>query len=177
MTKEKSSAFFYETQQQAEDAIGKLEGNGFDMKLVSLVLADFSSCNAIVGYYDTENEINKMGSIGRFSGMLNQSAFFMIPGIGPLLITGAFVSAFLTALNDNPTKSFPKILSSALLSQGIPLQEARQHETTIAAGKFILFIQGSGLQKKVPVPQIEMQNRREYDKTIVLSGGEHSVLQ
>ncbi len=173
MQNEKSSAFFYETQQKAEEAIGKLEGKGFDMKLVSLVLADFSNCTTITGYYTIESKITKMGSTGGFSGMANQSAFFMIPGIGPLLITGAFVSVFLAALNDNPTKSFPKILNSALLAQGIALDETQEHGNAIIGGKFILVVQAARTTLRQTAEQYLWKNR----ETIVLSGGERSPFQ
>ena len=92
-TREKSAAVaVYDAHREAEEAVRELERSGFDMQKLSIVGKDYQTEEEVVGYYTTGDRMKAWGKTGVFWGgiwgMLFGSAFFFIPGIGPLLAAG-----------------------------------------------------------------------------------------
>ena len=85
----------YETHAEAEEAVRELQKSGFDMQKLSIVGKDYQTEEDVVGYYTTGDRMKAWGKSGAFWGglwgMLFGSAFFIIPGIGPLLAAGPIV--------------------------------------------------------------------------------------
>jgi len=71
----------YDTHVQAEEAVKELQEGGVEH---------------VVGYYNAGDRMKYWGKIGAFWGgfwgLLFGSAMFAIPGIGPLLVAGPFVT-------------------------------------------------------------------------------------
>ena len=92
----------YNTHTEAEESVKKLEKAGFDMKRLSILGKDYHSEEHVVGYYNTGDRMKAWGKMGAFWGglwgMLFGAAFFVIPGIGPIVVAGPFVSALVGAL-------------------------------------------------------------------------------
>ena len=82
----------YPSHTAAEAAIKELQQSGFDMKKLSIVGRDYHTDEHVVGYYNTGDRMKAWGKIGAFWGWiwgcLFGSAFFFIPGIGPLIVAG-----------------------------------------------------------------------------------------
>ena len=102
MTENKASVAIFETHQQAEDAVKELERAGFDMKTLSIIGKGFHTEENVVGYYSVGDRMKLWGKTGAFWGglwgMLFGSAFFFIPGVGPLVFAGPIVSWMIGAL-------------------------------------------------------------------------------
>jgi hypothetical protein len=94
----------YKSHTEAEAAIKELLQSGFDMKKLSIVGRDYFSEEDVIGYYNAGDRMKHWGKMGTFwSGiwaLLFGSAFFFVPGFGPLLMAGPLVSGMAGALED-----------------------------------------------------------------------------
>ena len=91
----------FETHNQAEDAVRELQRDGFDMKKLSIVGKDYHTDEHVVGYYNTGDRMMYWGKLGAFWGgfwTFFGSAFFWVPGIGPLVVAGPLVIWIVAAL-------------------------------------------------------------------------------
>jgi uncharacterized membrane protein len=150
MENEKSMVALYDTHEQAEQAVKKLQKSGFNMGKLSIVGKDYHMDEHVVGYYNVGDRMKKWGGTGAFWGsiwgLLFGSAFFMIPGIGPLLIAGPFVSSLVGALEGAIVVGGLSTLGAALSSLGIPKDSILEYETEIKAGKFMLLAHGTAAE-------------------------------
>ena len=105
MSNTNSVVAVFESHDQAEDAIRELQKDGFDMKKLSIVGKDYHTEEHVVGYYTTGDRMAYWGKLGAFWGgfwglSLFGSAFFWVPGIGPLLVAGPLVMWIVGALEE-----------------------------------------------------------------------------
>ena len=140
----------YDTHQQAEDAIRQLQRSGFDMKKLSIIGKDFHSEEDVLGYYSVGDKMKSWGKTGAFWGgiwsLMFGSAFFLVPGIGPLLAAGPVVAWIVGALESAAVVGGLSALGAALLSIGIPKNSVIEYETQIKAGKFVVIAHGAPLE-------------------------------
>jgi hypothetical protein len=96
MTKNNSVAAIFKSHIEAEAAVKELQQAGFDMKKLSIVGRDYHTDENVVGYYNNGDRMKyweKLNAFwGGFWGLLFGSAFFFVPGVGPLLFAGPIVS-------------------------------------------------------------------------------------
>ncbi len=132
---------------QAEEAVKQLQQAGFDMKKLSIVGKGYHSEENVVGYYTTGERMMHWGKFGAFWGgiwgLLFGSAFFMIPGIGPLAMAGPIVGWIAGALEGAAVVGGLSAIGAALYSIGIPKKSILQYETSLKAGKFMLVAHGT----------------------------------
>ena len=106
MSDKKSVVAIYHTHIEAESAIQELEKTGFNMKQLSIIGKDYHTDEHVVGYYNTGDRMKYWGTMGAFWGglwgMLHGWAFFEIPGIGPVLISGPLAAWVISALRNAP---------------------------------------------------------------------------
>jgi len=137
----------YPVHRGAEIAIKELERCGFDMKKLSIVGKDYHTEEHVTGYYSTGDRMMAWGKIGAFWGglwgLLLGSAFFFIPGIGPVFMAGPMVTAIVSGLEGAVVLGGVSALGAALVSLGVPYHSALAYETELAAGKFILIVHGT----------------------------------
>ena len=128
----------------AEDAVRELQKSGFDMKKLSIVGRDFHTDEHVVGYYNTGDRMLYWGQQGAFWGglwgMLFGSAFFFVPGVGPLLVAGPLVVWMVGVLEGAAVVGGLSALGAALASIGIPNNSILQYEASVKAGKFLLIL-------------------------------------
>src|SRR5580704_8463518 len=102
MSEENAVVAIYSTHVEAEEAVKRLQHAGIDMRTLSIVGKDTHTEEHPVGYYNTGDRMKywgKMGAFwGGFWGLLVGSAFFAIPGIGPVLVAGPLVAWIVGAL-------------------------------------------------------------------------------
>src|SRR5271165_3661496 len=102
MSDKNSVVAIFESHDRAEDAIRDLQKEGFDMKKLSIVGKDYHTEEHVVGYYNTGDRMRAWGNTGAFWGalwgVLCGSAFFWVPGIGPILVAGPLVAFILAGL-------------------------------------------------------------------------------
>jgi uncharacterized membrane protein len=137
----------YNTHEEAEKAVRELQRSGFDMHKLSIVGKDYHTEEDVVGYYSTGDRMKSWGKTGAFWGglwgMLFGSAFFLMPGFGPLLAAGPLVGWIVGALEGAAVIGGLSALGAGLFSIGIPKDSVIQYETQIKAGKFIVIAHGS----------------------------------
>jgi uncharacterized membrane protein len=137
----------FENHDQAETAIRKLQKDGFDMKKLSIVGKDYHTEEHVVGYYNTGDQMLYWGKLGAFWGgfwgLLFGSAFFWVPGIGPLLVAGPIVGMIVGALESAAVVGGLSALGAGLLSVGIPKNSVVQYETEVKNGKLLLVVHGT----------------------------------
>jgi len=185
MKQNKAMVAFYATHKEAEGAIVKLHESGFDMKMLSIVGTDYYTNETVTGYYTTGDRMKKWGSYGAFWGgfwgLLFGSGFFIIPGIGPLLIAGPLVAALVGSLEGAAVAGSISALGAVLISLGIPKHEVLESETEIKAGKYMLVVHGTEAHienaRKLLAIHIPKENLSAEDQLRVLSGGETSPFQ
>ena len=137
----------YDTHEQAEQAVKKLQQHGFDMRHLSIVGRDYHAEENVVGYYNTGERMMKWGGNGAFWGsmwgMLMGSAFILIPGVGPLLLAGPLVGMLVGALEGAVVVGGVSALGAALVSLGVPDNPVLEYETEIKVGKYMLLAHGT----------------------------------
>ena len=137
----------YKSHAEAEVAIKELQHSGFDMKKLSIVGRDYHSDEHVVGYYNTGDRMKYWGKQGAFWGgiwgLLFGSAFFLIPGVGPLLVAGPLVSWVLGALEGAVVVGGLSAIGAGLYGLGIPKDSILRYETALKTGKFVLIAHGT----------------------------------
>ena len=140
----------YDTHLQAEQAVAKLQANGYDMKQLSIVGQEYHTEEKVIGYYNMGDRMLKWGGNGAFWGsmwgMLFGSAFVLIPGAGPLLLAGPLVGMLAGALEGAVVVGGVSALGAALASIGIPENSVLDYETEIKTGKFLLIAHGTNAE-------------------------------
>ncbi len=137
----------YGTHANAEAAIKELQISGFDMKKLSIVARDYHTDEHVVGYYNAGDRMKYWGTTGAFWGgiwgWLFGSAFFFVPGIGPLLVAGPLVGWIVGALEGAAILGGISALGAGFWSMGIPENSIVQYETDIKSGKFVVIAHGT----------------------------------
>ncbi|MGD0571988.1 MAG: general stress protein [Sedimentisphaerales bacterium] len=137
----------YNSHIEAEAGIKELQKAGFAMKKLSIVGKDYHSDESVVGYYNTGDRIKYWGKLGAFWGgiwsLLFGSAFFMIPGFGPILVAGPLVAWLVGALEGAVVVGGLSAIGAALYSIGIPKDSVVKYETAIKAGKYVIVAHGT----------------------------------
>ncbi len=147
MNKNNSIVAVYPSRAAAETAIKELQQSGFDMKTLSIVGCDYHTDEHVVGYYNAGDRMKVWGKTGAFWGglwgLLFGSAFFWIPGLGPLLVGGPLVAWIVGALEGAAVVGGLSALGAGLYSMGIPKDSVVRYETALKTGKFVLIAHGS----------------------------------
>ena len=120
------------------------------MKQLSIVGKDYHTEEHVVGYYNTGDRMRYWGKLGAFWGglwgFLFGSAFFWIPGIGPLVVAGPLVSWIVGALEGATIYGGLNALGAALYSIGIPKDSILNYETALKADKFLVIAHGTAAE-------------------------------
>jgi uncharacterized membrane protein len=137
----------YKSHSDAEAAVKELQRSCFDMKKLSIVGRDQHTDEHVIGYYNAGDRMKYWGKAGAFWGgiwgMLFGSAFFLIPGIGPMLVAGPLVGWILGALEGAMVVGGLSAIGAGLYSLGIPKNSILQYETALRTGKFVLIAHGT----------------------------------
>ncbi len=147
MSRNNSVVAIYPSHTAAEAAIKELQKSGFDLKKLSIVGRDYHTDEHVVGYYNVGDRMKVWGKTGAFWGgvwgLFFGSAFFWVPGLGPLLVAGPLVSWIVGALEGAVVVGGLSAIGASLYSLGIPKNSILQYETDLKAGKFVLLAHGS----------------------------------
>jgi uncharacterized membrane protein len=147
MSEKNAVVAVYPSHSQAEEALKELQKSGFDMKKMSIVGKDYHSDEQVVGYYNAGDRMKRWGKYGAFWGgfwgLLFGSAFFAIPGIGPVLVAGPLVAWIVGALEGAVVVGGLSAIGAGLYSIGIPKDSVVQYETAVKADKFLLLAHGT----------------------------------
>jgi len=147
MSKQNSVVAIYDSHIAAEQAVQELQRSGFDMKKLSIVGKDYHSDEHVVGYYTTGDRMYYWGKMGAFwgwiFGLFFGTAFFFVPGIGPLVVAGPAVVWIVGALEEAVLIGGLSALGAGLYSIGIPKDSILKYETALKTDKFLLIAHGT----------------------------------
>jgi hypothetical protein len=140
----------YKSHTEAEAAVKELQQSGFDMKKLSIVGRDYHTDGNVVGYYNAGDRMKSWGKTGAFWGgmwgLLFGSAFFFIPGVGPLVMAGPIVGWIAGALEGAVVVGGLSAIGAGIYSLGIPKDSIIQYETALKSGKYVVIAHGSSLE-------------------------------
>jgi hypothetical protein len=146
-SKENSVVAVYPQHSDAENAINLLKKSDFNIKKLAIVGQGYHTEDQVVGYYTTGDRMKHWGKTGAFWGglwgLLVGSAFFIIPGVGPVMVAGSAVAWIVGALESAVVVGGLSALGAGLYSIGIPKDSALKYESSIKAGKFLLIAHGT----------------------------------
>jgi hypothetical protein len=137
----------YDTHVGAEEAVKDLQRAGIDMSTLSIIGKDTHTDEHAVGYYNTGDRMKRWGKTGAFWGgfwgLLFGSAFFAIPGIGPILVAGPAVAWIVGALEGAAVVGGLSAVGAGLYGIGIPKDSIVEYETALKTDKFLLMVHGT----------------------------------
>jgi uncharacterized membrane protein len=144
MAKLESVVAIFHTHTEADQAVKKLQRGGIDMHTISIVAKDYQTDEHVVGYYNTGDRMKKWGKLGAlwggFWGLLFGAAFFVIPGLGPLLMAGPIVAWIVGALEGAVAVGGLSALGAGIYSIGIPKDSVLQYELAVKNDKYLLIV-------------------------------------
>ena len=120
------------------------------MHKLSIVGKGYHTEEQAVGYYTTGDRMKYWGKIGAFWGgfwgLLFGSAFFIIPGIGPILAAGPVVAWIVAALEGAVEVGALGALGAGLYSIGIPKDSIVKYEAALKTDQFLLIVNGTAAE-------------------------------
>lgn len=137
----------YSNHSTAEGAFKELDKSGFDMNQLSIIGRDYQTDDHVIGYYNMGDRAMAWGKTGAFWGglwgMLVGSAFFWVPGIGPLLVAGPFINTIIGGVEGALLVGGLSAVGGALSGMGIPKNSVLHYESALKFGKIVLIVHGS----------------------------------
>lgn len=147
MSKPSSVVAVYNTHTGAEAAIKELKRSGFDMKKLSIVGKDYRTEEHVIGFYNAGDRMKFWGKLGAFWGgiwgLLFGTAFFFVPGLGPVMVFGPLAGWIIAALESAVVVGGLSALGAGLYSIGIPKDSILKYENHIKLGKFVVVAHGT----------------------------------
>ncbi len=140
----------YDAHEGAEGAVKELQTAGFDMKKLSIVGKNPHAEEHIVGFYNAGDRIKSWGKTGAcwggIWGLLFGAAFFVIPGIGPILAAGPVVAWIVGALEGAVVVGGVGAIGAGLYSIGLPKDSVLEYEVALKTDRFLLMVHGTADQ-------------------------------
>ena len=145
--KESVAVAVCKTHTEAEQVVKELQQSGFDMKKLSIVGKDYHEEDKVIGFYNTKDIAKNWGKAGAFWGgiwgLIFGAGFFLIPGIGPVMMAGPIVSSLVGGLEGALVVGGLSALGGALFSIGIPKNSVLNYETALKADKYLVIAHGT----------------------------------
>ena len=140
----------YGTHTEAEEAVKELQRAKIDMRTLSIVGKDTHTEEHVVGYYNTADRMKYWGKTGAFWGgfwgLLFGSAFFAVPGIGPVLVAGPLVGWIVGALEGAAVVGGLSAIGAGLYGMGIPKDSILEYELALKTDKYLLTVHGTAAE-------------------------------
>lgn len=131
-----------ETQVQAEIIVQKLQGAGFGMNEISVLLPDIAGSQTVAHEKHTKAPegatagASAGGLIGGALGVLAGIGALAIPGLGPFIAAGPIMAGLGGIAAGAAVGGF----TGALVGMGIPEFEARMYEGRLRAGNILIAV-------------------------------------
>ncbi len=148
----------FKSQPDAEAAVRQLARDGYDLSKVSMV-----GCDA-----KQEQASTKIGaSWGGIKEMLVGSGFFLVPGIGPLVVAGPLLTWIVQLMGPEVGPDKLGAMAGGLQQLGIPTDSITRCEAALKSGKVVIIAEGSAMAmiharevfRRTPVEVIEQHLR------------------
>ena len=137
----------YNTMDQAEKAIQRLDQGGVPIRQVSIVAKNLESEKKITGFVTAGDVAKSAAGVGAWTGglfgLLVGAAFLWVPGVGPMIIAGPLAAALIGSLEGAAAGGATGGLLGALMGWGVSQQHILKYEQSVNAGKYLLVYHGS----------------------------------
>jgi hypothetical protein len=147
MTEETNVVAIYPDHDSAEQAVSQLRDASFDVTKLSIIGKDYHTDEKVVGYYTTGERMKYWGVRGAFWGgiweLLLGAGFFLVPGVGSVLVAGPLLGAVVTGLESAAVMGGLSAVAVGLVHLGVPKEDAIRYESAIIADKFLLIANGT----------------------------------
>jgi len=145
---ERSVVGIYDTIEQAEEAVHKLDHQGFPTKHISIVTQNLASTKRTHGFITPEDDLTKRGTvagawIGGLCSLLVGVAFLWIPGVGPLLVAGRLAALLFAGVEGALAGAATGGLLGALANWGIAEEHILEYERHLQGGKYLVIAYGT----------------------------------
>jgi hypothetical protein len=166
MSTNNSVVAVYPTHTEADQAVKELQRGGVDMRKMSIIGKGYHTDEHAVGYYNAGDRMKYWGKAGAFWGgfwgLLFGSAFFMIPGLGPILAAGPVVGWIVGALESAVVVGGISALGAGLYSMGIPKDSIVKYEAALKTDQFLLIVHGTAAEVSKAKDIIETTHPSQY---------------
>lgn len=144
---DQSSIAVYETMDQAEAAVRKLDEGHFPITQVSIVAQNLENEKQVHGFINA-GDIAKSGAgtgawFGGIFGLLVGGAFLFVPGFGPVVVAGSLAAAMIGTVEGAAFGAAGGGLLGALAGWGVSKQHIIKYEDHVKGGKYLLVAHGS----------------------------------
>lgn len=165
----KSVVASYDAHEKAENAILRLQENGFDVTRFSIVAVDLYLSEKALGFYHASDRMKKWALSGGFWagfwGLLFGFSTYSIPIIGPVLIQG-WIGALLAAVVMAVVGAAAGSLGALGYDLLVPHHKKIKYKTAVKAGKYLLLAQADAkeLEQAVTILQLHLP-KEKHDAT------------
>jgi hypothetical protein len=144
----------YDSHAGAENAVKELQSSGFDMKKLSIAGKNPHAEEHVVGFYNTGDRIKAWAGAGAGAGafwggiwgLLLGAAFFVVPGIGLVLMAGPLVAWIAGALEGAVVVGGIGAIGAGLFSIGLPRDTVLNYEVAIKTDRYLLLVHGTAAE-------------------------------
>jgi uncharacterized membrane protein len=144
MSEQNAVVAVYASHVEAEAAVKELQHAGIDMRTLSIAGKDSHTDEHVVGYYNTGDRMKYWGKTGAFWGgfwgLLFGSAFFAIPGLGPVLVAGPLVAWIVGGLEGAAVVGGLGAIGAEIYGMGIPKDSVVEYDPALKTDKFLLLV-------------------------------------
>jgi hypothetical protein len=152
------------------NALRELQRTGCDLTRISVVGKDAHTEGRAVGYYTLRHHVHYWGTLGAFWGglwsLLDGSAFFVIPGIGQVLIAGPLVAATVTSMEGDLSTPPLSALGAGLHQCRIPKDRIGNYETAVRGTKFLLCAHGPSQESALASTVLKRMGHEVHDLSV-----------
>ena len=137
----------YDPHSEVKATIKELQSSGFKMNKLSIVGKDYHKEKRVIGYAHAGDRMKVWCQFGDFwgglSGLLLGSAFYLIPGIGPVIVFGPLGSWIVRALEGAVTAGGLSALGAGLHSIGVLTNNIMEYKKALKSDQFIVIAHGT----------------------------------
>jgi hypothetical protein len=133
----------YETNVDAEQGVRDLHNAGFDMMKLSIVAKEYRPEEYTAHDDHLEYPGKRGGILGGIGGFLAGATYFVLPSIGPVLMTGPLVPAFVDGMEGAEAGAGLSAFGTGLCGLGIPERSIPRYESELGADRLLLIAHGT----------------------------------
>ena len=142
MAEHNAVVMVYDPHAETAASIKELQRSGFDINKLSIVGKDYLREQQVIGNTNAGDPMKVWRQLGDFwgglSGLALGSAYFLIPGIGSVIVFGPLVSWIVRALESAGMPGGLSALCAGLHGIGVPKNNIVEYETALKSEKFLV---------------------------------------
>ena len=166
----------------AEAAVKKLAGGGFDMTHFSIVGKGYHTEEKVVGFYNVGDRLKFWGKNGAIWGgiwsLFFGGAMLTIPVVGHVMVLGHLAAMVVAFVEGAVLVGGLSALGAALYSIGIPKDSVLQYEQAVKADGFLVVAHGAADEMARARAVLEASNPSRVDMHAGVTSpapGEHAA--